>query len=530
MKFSPALFTAQGQYQVFLFFLHSFFSSIQFLIIIDGFYPACNQQISFFFFFFLLCFPPGFSWIQFSMSGVPKRPHDEVGGGGGTGGGGGCGGAATTGHSSGTSKYPHEDSGNAFAGKLNQSSSSTPVPSAVVGNEYHSHPSHSHNYSAFELGAGPKIPRPELRDSDKRSPLAPMYRMPDSQHSDHPGGGPDAKGEAGKGERDPQKGFDSRGDDGISSNTNKEVKLDADSKMEKEGFGSGNASHLNWKESKEYHRGKRYSESPSGNVDPWAVSRSNLHGTVEVGKESLAPVEDREYVETHEAIGENKVDLKVEDKFKDKDRKRKDPKHRDWGERDKERSDRRTNNLQVGNSTGEVKDLSREEREAERWERERKDVPKDKDRPKEREKDHSKREAWNGVEKDGLHSDKDVVDGSARMSEQDNPAPEQKKQKDFDGWKNADRETRDRRKERDADVESERPEKRSRVYDRESDDGCAEVEGGADREREVFNHGVHRKRMLRPRGSPQMSNRRSRVQDVEGYVLLYLLVAGFKCK
>lgn len=444
------------------------------------------------------------------MSGVPKRPHDEVGGGSGGAA------AAAAGHSSGASKYPHEDSGNAFAGKLNPSSSSAPVPSSVVANEYHSHPPHSHNHSTFELGPGPKIPRPELRDSDKRSPLISMYRMQDSQHSDHPGGGSDAKGDPAKGERDSQKGFESRGDDGISTNSNKEVKFDGDSKMEKEGFGSGNVSHLNWKESKEYHRGKRYSETPGGNVDPWVMSRPNLHGTGEVGKESLAPADDREYLETHEAVGENKVDLKVEDKFKDKDRKRKDAKHRDWGERDKERSDRRNNNLQVGNSSGEGKDLSREEREAERWERERKDVSKDKERPKEREKDHSKREAWNGVEKDGLHSDKEVVDGSVRMSEQESPASEQKKQKEFDGWKNVDREARDRRKERDADAEGDRPEKRSRVYDRESDDGCADVEGGTDREREVFNHGVHRKRMLRPRGSPQMANRRSRAQDVEG--------------
>lgn len=132
---------------------------------------------------------------------------------------------------------------------------------------------------------------------------------------------------------------------------------------------------------------------------------------------------------------------------------------------------------------------------------------------------------WNGVEKEGLHCEKELGDGSVRVTEQENSVLEPKKQKDFDSWKNVDREARDRRKERDTDMEGDRPEKRSRLYDKESDDGCADGEGAAEREREVFNYGVQqRKRMLRPRGSPQVANReprfRSRTQDNEGFVLL----------
>ncbi|XP_021889867.1 zinc finger CCCH domain-containing protein 13, partial [Carica papaya] len=318
-----------------------------------------------------------------------------------------------------------------------------------------------------------------------------------------------------KGEKDDSARFEGRGDD------NKEMKYErenhndqkGDMKMEKEGYG-----HLNWKESKEYHRGKRYSEPPSGNMDSWHISRGTSQALAEAGKEGSAP-EERDYVEGHEAVGENKIDSKGEDRFKEKDRKRKEGKHRDWADRDKERSDRRSS-MQVGNTTSETKEPAREEREAERWERERKDL-KEKERLKEREKDHIKRDSWNGIEKDGTHSEKGLLDGSVRVPEQENPATDQKKQKDSENWKNAERDPRDRRRERDADTEGERPEKRSRCYDKESDDGCTEGEVAAEREKEIFSYGVQqRKRMLRPRGSPQVSNReprfRSRAQDNEG--------------
>ncbi|KAH9664600.1 zinc finger CCCH domain-containing protein [Citrus sinensis] len=440
------------------------------------------------------------------MSSTPKRSHEEGG------------------HSS-SSKYPQEDTG--VYPKLTTSG---------VSNEYPNVP--------YEMAqdARVKISRSESRDSDRRSPLHSMYRMPssslhDSQVDSYPPASesrPESKdskdnprmdsrelfGEAKKdapikGDKDAR--YDSRGDD------NKEVKHDrenhtelkSDVKEEKDGHGA-TASHVNWKESKEYLRGKRYPEPPGGAMDSWHTSRGSSQGPVEVGKDG-STVEDKDYSESYEAMGENKVDLKGEDRFKDKDRKRKDSKHREWGDRDKERSDRRSSSMQVGNSSSEHKESGREEREAEKWDRDRKDLSKDKERPKEREKDHTKRESWNSVEKEGVQNEKEVGDGSLRVPqpEQENPSSEQKKPKEFDGWKNIDREARDRRREREADIEGDRPEKRSRCYDKESDDGCADGEGGAERERDNFNYGVQqRKRMLRPRGSPQVGNRKAELSSV----------------
>lgn len=447
------------------------------------------------------------------MSGAPKRPHEEGG------------------HSS-SSKYPHEDTG--VYPKLTSSGASS---------EYHHGP--------YEMGqdARVKITRNESRDSDRRSPLHSVYRIPSSSfHDSHveshvPASesrleSRDSKEnprtesrdfyseakrdtQSVKGEKDAR--HDSRGDD------NKELKYDrenygelkGDVKVEKDMHGV-TGGHLNWKESKEFPRGKRYSESPGTPVDSWHVSRSNSQGPVEVGKDGSA-AEERDYMESYEAMGENRVDSKGDDRFKEKDRKRKESKHRDWGDRDKERSDRRSS-MQVGNSSSEYKESAREEKEAEKWDRDRKDLSKEKERPKEREKDHIKRESWNGAEKEGPQNEKEMGDASVRVPqpEQENPALEQKKQKEFDSWKNVDREARDRRREKEADIEGDRPEKRSRFYDKESDDGCADAEGATERERDNLNYGVQqRKRMLRPRGSPQVGNReprfRSRGQD-EGFV------------
>lgn len=446
------------------------------------------------------------------MSGAPKRSHEE------------------SGHSS-SSKYPHEDSGG------------YPKLSSTVSGEYH---------STYEMGQDarmPKIPRTESRDADRRSPLHSVYRIPSSSndsHVDHPENrlelrdskdsrdvrfeNRDVKTETresygevrresqnAKNEKDVR--FESRGDD------NKETRYDRESyndpkgdvKTEKDGFGTPN-SHLNWKESKEHHSRKRYPDAPGAVINFWHVPRGNSEGTIEAGKE-VSTTEERDYVEAHEAVGENKVDSKGEEKSKDKDRKRKEVKHRDWGERDKERSDRRSG-IQVANSSSECKESTKEERDAERWERERKDFSKDRERLKEREKDHTRRESWNGVDKDSSQNEKELGDASLRMPEQENPASEQKKQKDFDSWKNVDREARERRKESN-DIEGDKTEKRSRCDDKESDDGCADGEGATEREREVYNYGVQqRKRMQRSRGSPQVANRehrfRPRGQDNEG--------------
>ncbi|XP_054809762.1 uncharacterized protein LOC129311453 [Prosopis cineraria] len=448
------------------------------------------------------------------MSGAPKRPHEE------------------TVHCS--SKHPHDDPGS--YSKLSSS----------VSNEYH---------VPYDLGQDSRLsktPRIESRDADKRSPLHSGYRIPSSAelHVDHPVGAEnrmesrdskeirdprvenrDVKTEKkelhGEARRDSHTSksdkdlrVEGRGDD------NKDVRYDRDShndskgdiKTEKDGYGVV-STHLNWKESKEYHRGKRYSEPPGGNLDSWHMSRGNSQGPLEVGKEG-STAEERDYMEAHEAVGENRVDPKGEDKFKEKDRKRKEVKHRDWGEREKERSDRRSS-TPVINTSGDNKESTKEDRDVERWDRERRDLPKDRENLKEREKDHVKRESWNGVEKQASHIEKEIGDASVKTTEQENVVPEQKKQKDFESWKNVDREARERRKERDNDLEGDRPEKRIRCPDKESDDGCADGEGATEKEREVCNYSVQqRKRMQRSRGSPQVANRehrfRSRTQDNEG--------------
>eukprot|EP00258_Populus_trichocarpa_P032083 XP_024448102.1 uncharacterized protein LOC7484105 isoform X1 [Populus trichocarpa] len=455
-----------------------------------------------------------------SMSGAPvKRSHEEGG------------------HSSSLKFPPHEDTG------------SYPKLTSGVSNEYH---------LPYEMGPDArvaKIPRTESRDVDRRSPLHSMYRIPPSSNESHmdsrlnvaPERRPESRdskdcrdfrienreprtdaremyGEAKrnsqsvKNEKDVR--FESRGDDNKEVKHDREARIEPknDMKIEKDGFGPA-SSQVNWKEPKEYHRGKRCLESAGVHVDPWHISRGNSQGPVEIEKEVVS-IEERDHAKVHEAVGENKVELKGEDRFEDKDRKRKDLKLREWGDRDKERSERR-GSMQVGNSIAEGKELVKEEREGERWEWERKDLSKDRERLKEREKDHMKRESGTGAEKEGLHSEKESVDGSVRISEQENPALEPKKQKDFDIWKNVDKEAKDKKKEREADIEGDRPEKGSTMCGKESDDGCADGEIATERERGVFNYGVEqRKRMLRPRGSPQVVNCEPRfsshTQDCEG--------------
>ncbi|WCJ30586.1 hypothetical protein M5689_012135 [Euphorbia peplus] len=430
------------------------------------------------------------------MSNPPKRsPHEDP--------------AA---NSSSSSKYPHDDT------------TSYPKLTSTLSTDYH---------PSFDI----KFPRVE-----SRSPLHSSYRLPPSSSNDlhidphiasdsrDPKDGrdyrvetrdlrteprelhSDVKRDSQTAKTDKDSRFENRLEDNKDLKYDKDLYSDLknDNKTDKDGFTVA-PSWGNFKDSKEYHRGKGYSES-------WHIPRANSQVPTDTGKEGSL-VEDKDYTETHETVGENKVDLKGEDRFKDKDRKRKEVKHREWGDRDKERSDRRSN-VQVGTAGVEGKESVREDRETERWEKERKELPKDRDRIKEREKDHIKRESWNGMDKESLHNEKESGDASVRVTEQEVMAAEQKRQKELDAWKNADREARDRRKERDTDAEGDRPEKRSRLYEKESDDGCADGEG-TERERDVFNQGVQqRKRMLRPRGSPQVTNRdsrfRSRAQDNEG--------------
>lgn len=457
------------------------------------------------------------------MSGTPnKKLQEDVGG-----------------HPS-TLKHPHETK-HSHEESASHPSAGSKLTSSVM-SEYHA------SYDMGHDARAPKIPRTESRDAD-RSPLPPMSRISSSSHvsrSEHPVASENKfeKRESKDSSRDLKNDnrgmrtesrevyqtakvdkdirFENRGDD-------KEIKYEretypdyrSETKADKESYNTG-INQLNWKESKEHYRGKRYSDTPGGNVDTWHTSRAGVHGSAEAGKEG-STTEERAHTEAHEAVGENKVDSKADDKFKDKDRKRKEGKHRESGDRDKERSDPRSN-LQPGNSSNEGKELVREEKETEKCDRERKDLPKDKDKLKEREKDHMKRDTWNGSDRE--IPQKEMLDVSGRVMDQDVSAGEHKKQKDHLGWKqteswkNLDKEAKGGKKERDVDMEGDRAEKRSRLNDKESDDGGVDAEGGNEKERDAFSYGVQqRKRMLRPRGSP-MANRdprsKSRAQENEG--------------
>ncbi|XP_061349562.1 uncharacterized protein LOC133294824 [Gastrolobium bilobum] len=439
------------------------------------------------------------------MSGVPKRSHEET--------------------VQPSSKHPHQDSGT--YSKMISS----------VSNDHHS------PYDIGQDSRAGKALRIEPRDADRRSPLHSVYRMPSSSsdsHADHPIGTDnriesrdfkeirdvrfesrdmkaDKKELHGEARRDSQIAksekdvrFEVRSDDHKDSRYERDSHNDSkgDIKTEKDGYGAG-SSHLTLKD----YKGKRYSDAPSGSMDSWHTSRANT--PVEVGKDS-STAEERDYLEAHEAVGENKIDSKSEDRFKE--RKRKDVKHRDWVDREKERSDRR-NSTQLNNSSGDSKEAAKEDRDVEKWEREKKDLPKERENSKEREKDHIKRDSWNVMEKEVPNNEKELGDGSVKIPEQEIVLPEQKKQKDVDSWKNVDGEARERRKERDADLEGDRPEKRTK-FDKQSEDGCADGEGTGEKEREVHNYNVqHRKRIQRSRGSPHVANRearfRSHAQDNE---------------
>ncbi|XP_020105690.1 zinc finger CCCH domain-containing protein 13-like isoform X3 [Ananas comosus] len=260
--------------------------------------------------------------------------------------------------------------------------------------------------------------------------------------------------------------------------------------------------HLNWKDSKEHLRGK---------IESWHLTRPSLHKTHEAPIDLSTTEEQRD---THETLGENKVDLRGEEKFRDKDRKRKDEKHRDFGDKDKDRIDRRTN-TQYSSASIEHKDLQREDKDVERLERERKDSQRDKERI-EREKDSIKRESSNvASEKENFHIEKEITDGFAKNSEHENTL-EYKKLKD-DLLKAHDRDYKDKKRERDVDV-GDSHEQRSKYNDKEPDDGCAE--GDKEKDKEVLVGVQQHRRMLRSRGTPQASQReprfRSRMRSNDG--------------
>nr|XP_043610372.1 uncharacterized protein LOC122582085 [Erigeron canadensis] len=420
------------------------------------------------------------------MSGTPnKRVHDDSGG-----------------HSS-ISRYPphtQDDSGLPVYPKISTQS----APS-----DYHA--------ASFDMGQDsrmPKVPRTEV--DSRRSPLHSVYRMQpsslndsqsvhaakpeervDTRDSNTKVENRDVKAESkelyqgAKSDKDIR--YTSRGDD------HKDVKYERDAysdyrnepKTDKDAYDPWKE----FKESKDHHRTWKYPDTSDGVSDAYrAAHSSHVRGHIETTKENLT-TEAKDYTETHEAVSENKVDVKAEDRLKERDRKRKDGKHREWGDTNKDRTDGRSN-INI-----EMKDPSKEEREADKWEY-KKDLQKEKDKVKDK-------------EKEGLQNEKeDAIVSSSRALEQGNLSLEQNKPKDLD------KESKDKGMERDVDVEGERSERRNKGFDKDSDDGGMDVEGSADRERDAFNYGVQqRKRMLRPRGSPQVGNRdpryRSR-QDNDG--------------
>ncbi|KAK6125636.1 hypothetical protein DH2020_040612 [Rehmannia glutinosa] len=373
------------------------------------------------------------------MSTTPnRRLHEDSGNGSGSG-------SGNHSHPA-VLKYPHDDQGtySSVSGKVVASS--------------------RHDYHApYDMGLEGRMPkiaqRNESRDADRRSPMLPniLFRVstPTDSHSDHIGSetrmefrdskdsikdikveNRDMKSES----RDLQQTaksdkYDSRADENKDSKHERDIYSEpkANEKLDKDGY-NGSNSQLIWKDMKEQHRLKQYPDVPGG-TETWHTSRTGLHGPTDAAKEGLH-VDNRDIAEAREAVGENKVDMKGDDKFKDKDRKRKEE-----------------------SSTLEPK------------------------------------------------------------------------KKDHDTWKNVDREARDRKKERDADVELERPDKRSRYHEKELDEGGMHAEGGTERERELFNCGVQqRKRMLRPRGSPQMGNNsrfRPGASDNEGFLFSQNVLINF---
>ncbi|OQU80376.1 hypothetical protein SORBI_3007G117400 [Sorghum bicolor] len=276
---------------------------------------------------------------------------------------------------------------------------------------------------------------------------------------------------------------------------------------------------INWKDNKE-HRSKRYFEQPADTVD-WRLPRPSLQSIDEAPK-GLISVEERNSKDANESAGDNKAEPKSEDRFRDKDRKKKDEKHRDFGAREGDRNDRRTG-VQLGSSGVERREMQREDRDAEKWDRERKDSVRDKE-GNDREKDSARKDSSVVIEKDNTILEKASSDGAIKSAEHENTT-ESKVPKD-DVWKAHDRDPKDKKREKDGDA-GDRIEQRSKYNDKESDDNG--TEGDMEKDKEVFGS-VQRRRMVRPRGGSQASQReprfRSRMRDGKSEVSAIVYKAG----
>ncbi|XP_062198703.1 uncharacterized protein LOC133901363 [Phragmites australis] len=436
------------------------------------------------------------------MSGAPKRLHEE-------------------GSHSTPAKRPLDDSSlySSPSGKVIQSGSS----------DYHGSFDHDERFA--------KVQRVEPRDDKTRPSLA--HRMPigSSNFVDHP-----ISSYSRLESKQNKDAWDTKADDRetradardvfsgsrIEFQANSDVKMDnkadeseirterrsnadykGDTKFDKDSHPTV-TSHLGWKDNKE-HRGKRFSEQPADNMD-WCFPRPGLQGTDETPNVPT-PVEERNSKDAHESTGDNKTEPKSEDRFRDKDRKKKDEKHRDFGARESDRNDRRIG-MQFGGSTVERREMQREDRDAEKWDRERKDNQKDKE-GNDREKDSAKKESSVVTEKENVILEKTSSDGAVKIAEHENTTTDSKALKD-DAWKAHDADPKDKKREKDVDA-GDRHDQRSKYNDKESDDNGAE--GDMEKDKEVFGS-VQRRRMVRPRGGSQASQReprfRSRMRDGEG--------------
>lgn len=448
---------------------------------------------------------------------------------------------------SGTPKRPHEEEEHPISAKrpIDEISGVIRIPFNPASNEYR--PPTEPNLD----GRMTKIPRTDSRESDKRSSLIPYPLPPPTsrlslEHSSEPCGVKDVRDskvetketKVEKRESHTETKFDpqisnmemenaSKPEDKIDG---KEIKSDRkslgdfrpDSKSEKDTNNLIN-SLSNVKEIKEAPKALQHSESTGDGLDPWRAPRSGLLNPLESARE-IPTREGRESLDASEAVGENKIELKGDEKIREKERKRKDEKYRGWGERGRDRHDR--HNLHLTNPSS-SKLLLRDDKELENYDRERKDIQKDRDL-KDREINLSKKISSNFNERENLHVASDPVDTSTVISEKDHALSDTKKSKEIDAWKMCGRDNKDQKRDRDyhQDVESDRHDKQSKdSNDKEPEGGCAEVDGSREQDREPFGHGIHqRKRMQRQKGTPQPSHRearfRSRSRESEGYVLL----------
>ncbi|AQK52177.1 hypothetical protein ZEAMMB73_Zm00001d050244 [Zea mays] len=152
--------------------------------------------------------------------------------------------------------------------------------------------------------------------------------------------------------------------------------------------------------------------------------------------------------------------------------------------------------------------MQREDRDAEKWDRERKDSLRDKE-GNDREKDSARKDSSVVIAKDNPILEKASSDGAVKSAEHENTTTESKAPKD-DVWKAHDRDPKDKKREKDVDA-GDWLEQRNKYNDKELDDNA--IEGDMEKDKDVFGS-VQRRRMVRPRGGSQVSQRKSEVSAI----------------